>query len=183
MLERDAGTAGEFSVRASDYHVLRFRYDARTVVDREQANIDVPALRPGEQVEVIAAQMGDDPLRYARAIHVTVALPAPAARRRAPPSRIRPFDAAENRLPPQGDLSLSGVIVRLDAGRLVLRTRTAGEQTILLRQDTRYLDNGELTAQASLQPTMHVNVRGSKNLYGDVEGYQVAWGDILEVHK
>ena len=182
LLERDAGADGEFSVRAADFHVFRFRYDAKTAVDRERQNLQVPSLQPGEQVEVTSTQTGDDPLRYARAIHVTVALPPPTAIRR-PPQRLHPYNAQEERLRPRGDLSFSGVIVRLDPQRLVLRTRAGSEQTILLRQDTRFLDNGELTAAASLQPTMHVNVRGSRNLYGDVEGYQIAWGDILEVHK
>ena len=86
------------------------------------------------------------------------------------------------RLRLKGDLSFSGVIVKVDGSRLVLRTRTGDEQTIVLRQDTRDLDNGEIVAMASLKPTMRVFVRGSRNLYGDVEGYQVAWGNILEVH-
>jgi hypothetical protein len=108
--------------------------------------------------------------------------PPPAPKRQSSANRVRPYNAQEERLLPKGDLSFSGVIVRLDGSRLVLRTRTAGEQTIVLRQDTRYLENGSLAALGSLKPTMHVFVRGSKNLYGDVEGYQVAWGDILEIH-
>lgn len=182
LLETDAGTAGEFSVRAADFHVIRFRFDAKTAVDRQQESINVSALRPGDEVEVSSSQIGDDPLRYARAIHVTVALPPPTAIRH-PISRLRPYNAQEERMLPKGDLSFSGVIVRLDPERLVLRTRAGAEQIVILRQDTRYLENGELAALASLKPSMHVNVRGSRNLYGDVEGYQVAWGDILEVRK
>jgi hypothetical protein len=182
LLEHDAGASGEFSVRAPDFHVIRFRFDAKTVVERERQAIDVPGLRPGEEVEVTSDRQGDEPLPYALEVHVAVALPAPAPKRRPPASRLHSYSPQEERLLPKGDLSFSGVVVRLDSGRLVLRTRAGVEQTIVLRQDTRYLENGEITAVASLKPTMHVNIRGSKNLSGDIEGYQIAWGQILEVH-
>jgi len=182
LLERDGEPAGgEFSVRAVDYRVFRYRFDAKTCVEREGRSIDVPRLRPGEQVEVISDAVGGDALRYALTIHVTVA--APAAVKRVPaPARLVPYTAQEERLLPKGDVTFSGVIVRLDGTRLVLRTRAAGERTIVLRPDTRYLENGALAARAALKPAMRVFVRGGRNLYGDVEGYQVIWGDILEVH-
>lgn len=181
LLERDTAEGGEFSIRAPDYHVLRYRFDSKTSVEREGQGIDVPHLRAGDQVEVNSDAAGDQPLRYARSIRVTVAVPIPLAPRRLPPSRLRLSTAAEDRALPKGDLAFSGVIVRLDGMRLVLRTRTSGEQTILLRPDTRYLQNGALVAAAALKPAMRVFVRGGKNVYGDVEGYQVMWGEILEV--
>ena len=181
LIERDSEASGELAVRAPDYHVHRFRFDARTSVVREHQVIDVSRLRPGEEVEVTAGP-GEDPVLYARAINVTVPLPAPTAKRAPAPQGPPRYNALEERLRPKGDLAISGVIVRLDGLRLILRTRAGDEQTIVLRQDTRYLDNGELVAAASLKPTMRVFVRGGKNLYGDVEGYQVAWGNILEVH-
>ena len=166
----------------ADNHVLRYRYDGRTAVERDHQALDVPHLRPGDQVEVTSDPPGDHPLRYARSVLVTVSAAAPSTARRPPPAHGLPrYDAQAERLLPKGDLSFSGVILRLDGARLVLRTRT-GEQTILLRQDTRYLDNGELVAAAALKPNMRVFVRGSKNFHGDVDGYQVAWGSILEVH-
>ena len=181
LLERDADAAGEFSIRLADNHVLRYRYDRRTAVERDRQTLDVSHLRPGEQVEVTSDPPGDQPLRCARRVLVTVSVPAPAVRRPPPHSTIPRYDAQAERLLPKGDLSFSGVILRLEDSRLVLRTRT-GEQVILLRQDTRYLDNGELVAAADLKLNMRVFVRGSRNLYGDVEGFQVAWGNILEVH-
>ncbi len=181
LLERDAEPAGgEFSIRAADYHVFRYRFDAKTSVDRDGQSIDVPRLKPGEKLEVTVAAAGDDPVPYARSIHVTVPLPTTA--RHAPaPARLHPYNAQEERMQPKGDLAFSGVIVRLNDAHLVLRTRSAGEQTIMLRQDTRYLENGALVALAALKPTMLVFVRGGKNLSGDVEGYQVIWGSILQV--
>ena len=170
VLDRDPGPTGEFSVRAPNNHVFRYRFDAKTAIDGE--------LRPGDQIELTSDATGE-PVRYARTIHVVVA--APIARRQ-PPARPRPYNAAEERLAFRGDLTFSGVISSLSGSRLVLRTRDAGEQTIMLRQDTRYLSNGELVASVDLKPNMRVFVRASKNIYGDVEAHQVVWGTILEVH-
>lgn len=182
LLERDASPAGEFSLRASDNHVLRYRYDAGTKADREGQSLDVPRLRPGDHIEVISEAAADDPLPHARTVHVSVPVATPVtAHRPATPGRLRPFNAQEERLLPKGDLSFSGVIVSLNGSRLILRTRAAGEQTIVLRTDTRYVENGELAPLGSLRPTMRVFVRGARNFQGDVEGYQVMWGNILEV--
>lgn len=175
LIEHDPQAAGELAVRAADHHVFRYRYDAHTLVSG-------PPLQVGDQVEVTTEAAGGQPLRYARSIVVTAAAARPPAVRR-PPARHQPvsvYSAQEERWRPQGDLSLSGVIVRLEGMHLVLRTHN-GEKTILLRQDTRYLDNGEVVAIAALKPTMRVFVSAGKNLYGDLEGYQVVWGHILEV--
>jgi hypothetical protein len=181
VIERDPGLSGEFAVRAADHYVFRYRFDPRTVADRNHESIDIPNLLPGEQVEVDSDPPGDEPLRYARAVHVTATVPAPVKRTPPPARGLQPYSAQAERLRPKGDLDFSGVIVRLDGAHLVLRTR-AGEQTILLRQDTRYLENGAMVVMAALKPMMRVFVSGGKNLYGDVEGYQVVWGSILEVH-
>jgi hypothetical protein len=183
LLEHDPGVTGELAVRSPDHFVFRYRFDAHTAVEREGQSLDVYHLRPGDQIE-LSSDPANGPLRYARAIVVKVAVPTPTgtAHRTAPASHIRPYNAEEERLRQKGDLTFSGVIASLTGARLVLRTRQVGEQTILLRQDTRYLENGELVAAASLKPNMRVFVRAGKNIYGDVEGYQVVWGNILEVH-
>lgn len=175
LIEHDPEAAGEFAVRAADYHVFRYRYDAHTTVN-------APPLRIGDQVEVTTDPAGDQPLRYARSVVVTAAVPPPPPVKRAAahPAPVPVYRSLDDRWREQGDTSLSGVIVRLDGMHLVLRTHT-GERTILLRQDTRYLDNGEVAAIAALKPTMRVFVNAGRNLDGDLEGYQVVWGHILEV--
>jgi hypothetical protein len=62
----------------------------------------------------------------------------------------------------------------------VLHTRGGGDQTILLRQDTRYLQDGEMVGSSELKPNMRVFIRAGKTLYNEVEAYQVIWGEILE---
>jgi len=62
----------------------------------------------------------------------------------------------------------------------VLHTREGGEQSLLLRKDTRYVENGEIVEAGNLKLNMRVFVRAGKDLYDQLEAYQVIWGSILE---
>ena len=57
--------------------------------------------------------------------------------------------------------------------------RAKSDLSILLRKDTRYLKDGQLVEAGQLQPTMRVFVRAGKDVYEQVEAYQVIWGTIL----
>ena len=65
----------------------------------------------------------------------------------------------------------------MDHGKFVLHTRE-GDLTLLLRNDTRYLAEGQVVDVAELKPNMRVFVRAGKDLYNEVEAYQVIWGSI-----
>jgi hypothetical protein len=119
-------------------------------------------------------------LRYARTVHVTSDLPAPR-----PPSLTRGrFGTAsrltEDRALPLGSLTYAGIVFRRTDDRLVLHTRDGREQSLLLRKDTRYLQNGEIVDAATLAPNTRVFVRAAKDLWDQLEAYQVIWGKILE---
>ena len=183
LLERDTQTgAGEFSVRAADNQVLRYRFDGRTYVERDNQMIDVGRLEPGEKVEVLSDVTPGSALRYARTVHVIQdpppARPASASRLRAP--RSTPERYLPERYLPTGNLTYAGVVFRLNGERLVLHTREGGDQSILLRKDTRYLANGEAVDAADLKPNMRVFVRAGKDIYDEVEAYAVIWGTILD---
>jgi hypothetical protein len=180
LLERDAQTtAGELSVRAADNQVFRYRFDAKTYVERDEQTIDVSRLRPGEIVEVVSDGTPASPLRYARTIHV---LPVPPPVRPSSQGRVRANRSPIDRVVPYGALALAGVVFRLNADRVVLHTRQGGDQTILLRQDTRYLEDGEVVGANDLKPNMRVFVRAGRTLYNELEAYQVIWGRILMPH-
>jgi hypothetical protein len=177
LLERDTQTAsGEFSVRAADNQVFRYRYDAKTYVERDSGSIDVPRLRPGDKVEVLSDRIPGIALRYALTVHV---LPPPEPARATGRRRARANSGSDDRWIPTGDVSCSGVVFRVYSGRMSLRTRT-GEQTILLRPDTRYLADGNLVDASALKPNMRVFVRAGRSLYDEVEAYQIVWGTILQ---
>jgi hypothetical protein len=177
LLERDSQVAsGEFSVRAADNQVFRYRYDAKTYVERNSSPIDVPRLRPGDKIEVLSDRIPGIALRYALTVHV---LPPPEPARVAAGRRARATSGWDDRSIPAGDVSYSGVVFRVYSGRLALRTR-AGERTILLRSDTRYLADGNLVEASALKPNMRVFVRAGRSLYDEVEAYQIVWGTILQ---
>lgn len=178
LLERDTQTpSGEFSVRAPDNQVYRYQFDRKTYVERDDQMIEVKRLEPGEKVEVVSDTVPGLILRYARTIHV---LPEPAPARPSSANRLRVYRPSVERNLPTGNLTYSGVVFRLSGERLVLHTREGGEQSLLLRKDTRYLENGEIVDAATLKPNTRVFVRAGKDLYDQVEAYQVIWGKILD---
>jgi hypothetical protein len=178
LLEYDRQTpSGEFSVRAADNQVFRFQFDRKTYVEREGQLIDIGRLAPGEKIEVVSDEMAGAPLRYARTVHVMIPVPP---QRPAPPGRFRPSRGAAERPVRTGNLTFSGVVFQLNSERMVLHLRAGEDQSILLRKDTRYLEDGNIVDEASLKPNMRVFVRAGKDLYDQVEAYQVIWGSILE---
>jgi hypothetical protein len=178
LLERDQqGPSGEFSVRIADNQVFRFQFDRKTYVERESQMIEVGRLKPGEKVEVVSDQLAGNVLRYARTVHVILPElpPRPLSQ-----GRLRAARDAADRAIRTGNLTYSGVVYRLNAERLVLHMREGSDQTILLRQDTRYLEDGGIVDSDSLKQNMRVFVRAGKDLYDQVEAYQVIWGKILD---
>jgi len=183
LLERDTSLpAGEFAVRANSNEVFRYRFDAQTYVVRDRTLTRVPALTPGENVEVISVPVEGSLVRYARDVHVISDAP-PAPRQRPVPGEglLSGLDSLDHFFPslPAGDLTFAGVVSLVTGQRVVLHTRR-GDQPILLRHDTRYIQDGENVDHASLKPNMRVFIRGGKDIWDQVEAYQVYWGQILQ---
>jgi hypothetical protein len=186
LLERDAQTPeGEFSVRLSDNRVFRYRFDRKTYVERENDLIDVARLHPGEKVEVVSDAIPGFVLRYARTIHViedpqsprltgTTQGPTTQGRYRA----YRSVEERERSLP-AGNLTYAGVVSRITPDRLVLRTREGGEQILSVGKETRFLQDGALVAADTLKLNTRVFIRAGKDLYDQVQAYQIIWGTIL----
>lgn len=177
LLECDHGANGEFAVRTATHEVYRFRFDSGTYFESDQQRAQPEQLRNGEQVEVVADRIEGSALRYARTLHVLrpAATPRPVSA-----GRLRvPRSSLESSLLPLGNLTFAGFVSRVDGERLVLRLRGAESKTILLRPDTRCLEGGAAVTPSELKPNMRVFVRAGQDLYGEVEAYQVIWGEIL----
>jgi hypothetical protein len=176
LLECDARAAGELSIRVADNRVLRYQFDRKTYVEREEHLIEAARLVAGEKVEVLSDTVAGFTLRYARTIHVIQPLPPPRPQTL---GRLRAYDPKTEPVIRTGNITYSGVVFRLNSQRVVLHTREGGDLSIQLRKDTRYLADGQVVDADSLKPNMRVFVRAGKDLYNDVEAYQVIWGTIL----
>lgn len=166
VVRRELGIkSGVLTVRLAEDRVLRFRFDAETYVERENRPSDPEQLRAGDKVEVVSDAAPGAAMRTAQSIHV---LTPQLVQHRRPPLET-----------PKGDLTFSGLVLRLGNSRLVLHQRDNEDVEIVLRSDTRYLDNGEAVTVQNLKPNMRVSVRGGKSVAGNVEAYQVVWGSML----
>ena len=188
LLESDTGETGELSIRAQNNRVYWYVYDTRTYVERENRLSSVPKRRKGDELEIVSDSGPDALLRYARTIHVVVAPSLPEARqpkqsqgRYAMPRRpvIREDPLKSDLLMMRGNLTFAGQVCQLNDVRFVLRTRSDGEKIIYFRPDTRFLKDGGVVAPNSLRLNTRVYVRGGKNLDGEIEAFQVIWGEIL----
>src|SRR5260370_106656 len=89
LLECDARATGEFSIRAADNRVLRYQFDRKTYVEREEHLIEPTRLVAGEKLEVLSDTVTGYSLRYARTIHVIQPLPPPRPKTL---GRLRAYD-------------------------------------------------------------------------------------------
>jgi hypothetical protein len=146
-------------------------YDSLSFLELSRQRVTVARLEPGDPLEIITDHKPGSRDCYIRMLQVIP--PGP------PPSRAKPSAAFRPTLDlPHGDRTISGIIIQRDARSITLRTHD-GEQTVLLRKDTRYVGDGaQQDASAALVNT-RVFVRAGPNLYGGIEAYQVMWGDIL----
>ncbi|MGH9662430.1 MAG: hypothetical protein ACRD96_28030 [Bryobacteraceae bacterium] len=159
----------QFFVRAASRHVYRFRTDRLTFVERDRQRIALTALTPGDYLQIVSDTSGEMGIRYARLVEVIETLP--------PVSRLR-YRSTTQHIAPRGRLVFAGAVLRIGGGRLLLRTRVDGDKHIVLRDDTNYRYGGTQVDAADLTVPARVQVRGGRNLYGEIEAYEVVWGRI-----
>jgi hypothetical protein len=175
VLECDQRPTGELAIRAADNSVLRYQFDPKTYVERDERMIEPEHLAPGEKVEIVSDGARGSVLRYARTIHVIQATPPPKPRRAGLPEPYNPrTDTVRT-----GSLTYAGVINRVTAEKVVLHMRDGDDLSIRLRGDTRYLADGQVADLAQLKPNMRVFVQAGKDIYNEVEAYQIVSGTIL----
>lgn len=166
---------GELNIRTAPDREVTCGFDAKTYFERDNQRIAPPAMEAGDRLELVADHKPGTTVCYARTVHVIDPEMARRSALRARRERMSPTEA----IVPRGDLTFAGVVLRLDPEVLWLKTRTGGEKKLLLRSDTRYLSEGQRVNPANLKVSQRVFIRCGKNLDGDVEAYQIIWGDII----
>ena len=149
-------------------------YDALSILQLSRQRVTVAKLEPGDPIEIITDHKPGSRDCYIRMLQVIP--PAP------PPTRVKPVGAVQRPTfdRPRGDRTISGVIVRRDARSITLRTRE-GQETLLLRKDTRYVGDGMQQEAGAALVNTRVFVRAGLNLEGGIEAFQVMWGEITGV--
>ncbi len=161
--------AATFEMRTSDKVVYKCGFDFRTYFERENQRITASNITIGETMEVVADHQPGSNTCYARTVHVI----DPTLKSR----RWRPAPSPTESFAPRGDLTFSGLVMRQDSQSVTVKTRT-GDVMLMKRLDTRYFDGGQRVDTATVNS--RVFIRAGRNLDGDLEAYQVVWGDILK---
>lgn len=167
-------TKGELRARSTTGEIFTCGFDAKTYMEFEKRRVTIDKLREGDPLEVLAYRRAGETACYV--LSLTVVIPQPKAR---PNRRIDMSPSKEARAPlvRHGAVNASGVVVRVDAGSLVLRTRD-GEEVFLLRRDTRYFGNGLKMEQADIHVNQRLAVEAGRNSEGKMEAFQLTWGDL-----
>lgn len=149
-------------------------FDGRSFFERDRIRISPGRLRPGDQLEVMSDRTTQSSKCFARRIKVI--LPNTAEEQFAWGSVTR----ATEHFAPRGSLTYTGAVSETFDDRFVLRLRGGGRQTIRLRRDTRFFQNGSPASKEALAVNMQVHVRAGFNPDDEVEAYQVFSGEILQ---
>jgi hypothetical protein len=179
LLEWDGSdSGGSFSVRAAtDNRVHRCTFTSKTFFERDHKRTFMSKMSAGDPVEVLL----DRAESHGRCVALIVRVVDENSSR--PPSvyrtLLRGSRSPTETFAPRGNLTYGGIVVRLTGEWMLLRTRSDGEKTILLRQDTRYSAEGTLSDRGTLRVNTRVFVRAGRTLENEIEAYAVMWGQIL----
>jgi len=166
------GTRGTFLLTDERGRPHRCSYDQHTWFESLRVRVSVDAFTPRDPVEVLVDQRVDRGC-YARTVRL--AEPNPPA-----PNPRRPvYRSVTEHIIPRGELAFSAVVTELSADAVSLKTRTEATRRFRLRPDTRFLENGVVSAQPNLSVNQRVFVRAGKSVEGALEVYQLIWGEIL----
>jgi hypothetical protein len=171
------GDSGQFTIRAEDFHVHRCRFDQQTYFEKKGARITPGSVQVNDLVEFVADRRGGEAKCYAITFYVVDRKPA-----RKPLSLHLNLSRSRyllDQIAPRGNMTFAGVVLRFDAEQMLLRTRSKGNVRIHLREDTRYTSDGRPTDASMLKVNGRVFVRAGRSLDGEIEAYQVLWGEIL----
>jgi hypothetical protein len=163
-----AQNGSEFEIRDAKSTVYFCRFDHGSLFEREGQAIAVTQLRVGDPVEVLSDRHPDSDACYLRIVQVV------EKRARRLTAAPEPVEAPA----PRGNLTFAGMVVRADQTSMTMKTRD-GEISLILRSDTRFVDDGVRVDSLTALVNKHVFIRAGRNVDGKVEAYQIMWSDEL----
>lgn len=167
-------TGGVMVFQTSDKVSHQCAYSSKTYFERDHRKTEISGLEAGQPLEVLLERNTEPP--RCRALIVRVLSPAAAATR----GRLRTVPSPTESFAPRGTLLYSGVVVDANNYWIVLRTRAGGRQRILLRDDTKFFDEGSPSTRAVLPRTRTIQVRAGKTFDNEIEAFSIIWGEILQ---
>lgn len=166
-----AVTKTSFVVKTPAGKQYRCTYDYRTWFEHTKVRVTASAFQPTDLVEILAdRRFIEGAPCYARTVRLSDPLPKESGRMRIA------YRATTEHIIPRGEFSWSGIIASIKDGEIRLRTRNQGYKTLVLRTDTRFLQDGGLSSLDRLQTNQHIFVRAGRNVEGLTEVYQIIWG-------
>lgn len=181
LLWQVRGLAGEMAIRMPDGQAQSCQVTPDTYITRQTMRITPVAVKPGDWVEVVGDRRsaGDQ----CTAVTIYVRPPEPKLRAKGVTGRAPipiPQPRLMDNLYPRGRLTYAGTILSWNEKRVMVRTRKDGDKSFALRDDTIFSESGREVEASHLQVHTHVYLRAGQTFDGDLEVYQIIWGDILQ---
>ena len=151
--------AGKVLFRDAQNHVFSCFFDQKTYIERSNQRVTFATADPGDRLELVTDHLTGCYLRMAQIVDKPMV----------PVKLVRPAPT----------MSVAGIVVRVFPDLLVLKLRKGDEEFLRLRPDTQFLEQGQASSAGSLRANTLVFIRAARNFYGEVEAYQVIWGQIL----
>jgi hypothetical protein len=152
---------------------FRCTYDHRTWFEQSRLRVPVKSFQPTDLVEIVAdRRLIDGTPCYVRTVRL-----ADLGKKDTGRMRIT-YRAVTESIIPRGEYQWAGTVSELTPEKMILRTRVNGYKTIVLRRDTRYLEDGVMSEWERLRPNTRVSIRAGRNFEGVVEVYQIIWGAV-----
>lgn len=167
-------TKGELRARSATGEIFTCGFDAKSYLEFDKQRVTVDKLREGDPLEVLAYRKPGETVCYVLSLTV-VPPPKPVRPNRrvdvTPPKSPRPTQVRH------GNVNVAGVVAAVSSNSITVRTRS-GDETFLLRRDTRYFGNGLRMELGDVKVNQRLAVEAGQNVDGQLEAFQLTWGDL-----
>jgi hypothetical protein len=175
------GTSRDGTITAQNATgVFQCRYDKLSWLELEKRRVTPDKLLEGDPLEILADRHPGETACYILKLEVLPPQPPPsrAKAKATATAAVKPFGTR----PPvirHGKDNFAGVVTKISQTLMTIHTRE-GEQTFLLRTDTRYIGNGLKMEHGDVGVNMRLSVEASRTRDGGWEAFQLTWGSITQ---